>query len=262
VDPLAFVASLAREAGTLLRERLAQPREIAQKAQADLVTDADHASEALIVTRIREYFPQAAILGEEGGTYVGSSDERFIVDPLDGTTNYAHRNPFFCVSIGYEVGGKLEAGAIYGPVFDELFAARAGCGATCNGVPIHVSSTARVAEAMVGTGFTPMRFDERNIREWTLFSRRAQAVRRNGSAALDLASVAAGRFDGFWEWNLHPWDVAAGVLIVREAGGTVSAIDGGAFEIDGCSVLATNGTIHDEMRRLLAGEEIAPPPKP
>jgi myo-inositol-1(or 4)-monophosphatase len=254
VDPLVFITALAREAGALLRDRLTERREIAQKAPADLVTDADRASEALIVARIRAAFPDAAILGEEGGTYAGSGDERFIVDPLDGTTNYAHRNPFFCVSIGYECGGKLEAGAIYAPISGELFAARAGGGATLNDVPIAVSSIADLAQAMVGTGFTPSRFDERNVREWTAFSRSAQAVRRNGSAALDLAAVAVGRFDGFWEWNLHAWDVAAGALIVREAGGTVSAIDGSALDIAAGSILATNSRIHDEMRRLLATE--------
>jgi myo-inositol-1(or 4)-monophosphatase len=250
VDPLAFITTLARDAGALLRERIDDPREIAQKSPRDLVTDADRASEELIVKRIRAAFPTAAILGEESGSHPGSGDERFIVDPLDGTTNYAHRYPLFCVSIGYERGGVLEAGAIYAPVFGDLYAARRGEGATCNGRPIRVSTTASVAEAMVCTGFHPARY-ERNGAYFAALSRKAQAVRRDGSAALDLAFVAAGRFDAFWEWDLKPWDVAAGAVIVAEAGGRVGALTGGALDIADGSILASNGSIHDEMETLL-----------
>jgi myo-inositol-1(or 4)-monophosphatase len=159
----------------------------------------------------------------------------------------------YCVSIGYERDGVLEAGAIYAPVLDELFAAQRGAGATRNGAAIRVSSAERVADAMVCTGFVPGRFEERNIREWTAASRAAQAVRRDGSAALDLAAVAMGRFDAFWEWRLKPWDVAAGTLIVREAGGTVSAIDGEVFDIADGSILATNGRIHAELAAVING---------
>jgi myo-inositol-1(or 4)-monophosphatase len=253
VDPLDFTTSLAREAGTLLRDRFDGPRTIEHKSPKDLVTDADRASEALIVAAIRARFPGAAILGEEGGVYAGTSGERFIVDPLDGTSNYAHHYPMYCVSIGYERDGVLEAGAIYAPVLDELFAARRGAGATRNGKSIQVSTAERVVDAMVCTGFVPGRFEEQNIREWTAASRAAQAVRRDGSAALDLAGVALGRFDAFWEWRLKPWDVAAGTLIVREAGGTVSAIDGAAFDIAEGSILATNGRIHAELQAVIAG---------
>jgi len=253
VDPLDFITSLAREAGTLLRDRFDDPRTIEHKSPKDLVTDADRASEALIVAAIRARFPGAAILGEEGGVYAGSSGERFIVDPLDGTSNYAHHYPMYCVSIGYERDGVLEAGAIYAPVLDELFAARRGAGATRNGKSIQVSTAERVVDAMVCTGFVPGRFEEQNIREWTAASRAAQAVRRDGSAALDLAGVALGRFDAFWEWRLKPWDVAAGTLIVREAGGTVSAIDGAAFDIAEGSILASNGRIHAELQAVIGG---------
>jgi myo-inositol-1(or 4)-monophosphatase len=251
VDPLAFITTLARDAGALLRERLDDPREIAQKRPHDLVTDADHASEALIVERIRAAYPAAAILGEESGSHPGTGDERFIVDPLDGTTNYAHRYPLFCVSIGYERGGVLEAGAIYAPIFDELYAARRGGGATCNGRTIRVSATARVAEAMVCTGFNPAAY-ARNGAYFAALSNHAQAVRRDGSAALDLAFVAAGRFDAFWEWDLRPWDVAAGAVIVAEAGGRVGALTGGALDIASGSILASNGVVHEEMEQLLS----------
>jgi myo-inositol-1(or 4)-monophosphatase len=250
VDPLDFIISLAREAGTLLLDRLDGPREIALKHKADLVTDADRASEALIVERIHENFSGAAILGEEGGVYAGSGNERFIVDPLDGTTNYAHRYPLFCVSIAYERGGVLEAGAIYAPAIGELYAARRGRGATLNGKPIAVSPIRTLRDALVCTGFYPSRY-ERNAVNFTTLSHIAQAVRRDGSAALDAAFVAAGRFEAFWEWDLKPWDMAAGAVIVEEAGGTVSAIDGSPLDIANGSILATNGPTHAEMLGLL-----------
>ena len=251
MDPLAFISALARDAGALLCERLDDPREIALKRPHDLVTDADRASETLIVERIRAAFPDAAILGEETGTHAGSGDERFIVDPLDGTTNYAHRYPLFCVSIAYERNGRIEAGAVYAPVLKELFAARRGGGATCNGEPIGVSPIPNVAQAMVCTGFNPARY-ARNGPYFAHVSDRAQAVRRDGSAALDLAFIAAGRFDAFWEWDLAPWDVAAGSLLIEEAGGRAGAIAGGPLDIVAGSILASNGFVHDEMERLLA----------
>jgi myo-inositol-1(or 4)-monophosphatase len=250
VDPLDFIISLAREAGALLADRLDGPREIAYKRKADLVTDADRASEALIVERIRAGFPNAAILGEEGGVYPGTGNERFIVDPLDGTTNYAHRYPLFCVSIAYERAGVLEAGAIYAPMFDELYAARRGRSATLNNKPIVVSPIDAVSDALVCTGFVPSRY-ERNAGNFAMLSRTAQAVRRDGSAALDVAFVAAGRFEAFWEWDLKPWDMAAGAVIVAAAGGTVTAIDGSPLDLANGSILATNGTTHAEMQRLL-----------
>ena len=250
MDPLAFITALARDAGALLCERLDDPREVAEKRPHDLVTDADRASEALIVARIRDAFPDAAILGEESGAHGGRGDERFIVDPLDGTTNYAHRYPLFCVSIAYERAGVVEAGAVFAPVLGELFAARRGGGATCNGVRLRVSAVAAVSGAMVCTGFNPAGY-ARNGRYFAHLSDRAQAVRRDGSAALDLAFVAAGRFDAFWEWDLKAWDVAAGALLIEEAGGRAGAIGGGALDLAQGSILASNGVVHAEMARLL-----------
>jgi myo-inositol-1(or 4)-monophosphatase len=254
VDPLDFVTNLAHRAATLLHERYDQHREVEEKKLRDLVTDADRASEAAIVAAVREAFPAAAILGEEGGVYAGSSDERFIVDPLDGTTNYAHRYPMFCVSIAYERAGVLEAAAIEASLLGMRFAARRGGGATLNGAPMRVSATAEVAGGLICTGFNPANYD-RNGRYFATLSRRAQGVRRDGSAALDLALVAAGRFDGFWEWDLNPWDVAAGALLIAEAGGRVTAIDGGPFALAAGSILATNGALHDELGAILAAPD-------
>ncbi len=250
MDPLDFIISLAREAGTLLARRLDEPRDITYKSRGDLVTDADRASETLIVERIHAHFPSAAILGEEGGAYAGSGDERFIVDPLDGTTNYAHRYPMFCVSIAYERAGVLEAGAVYAPVLGELYSARRGGAATLNGKRIGVSAIDAVSDALVCTGFVPSRY-ERNGANFARLSSAAQAVRRDGSAALDIAFVAAGRFEAFWEWDLKPWDMAAGAVIVEAAGGRVSAIDGSPFDAAVGSILATNGPTHAEMTGLL-----------
>lgn len=251
MDPLAFVIALAQDAGALLCERLDDPRAVAEKRPHDLVTDADRASEALIVRRIRETFPQAAILGEESGVHAGSSDERFIVDPLDGTTNYAHRYPLFCVSIAYELAGVLEAGAVYAPVLGELFTARRGAGATRNGKPMRVSVVERVADAFVCTGFNPANYP-RNGPYFAHVSDRAQALRRDGSAALDLAFVAAGVYDAFWEWDLGAWDVAAGALLIEEAGGRATSIAGTPLDVAAGSILATNAAVHAEMQQLLA----------
>ena len=252
MDPLDVATLAAREAGALLLSMWHEPLEVREKGlRGDLVTKADRAAEAAIVARLRAATPRAAVLGEEGGALAGDGGERWVVDPLDGTTNYAHRYPLWCVSIGYERDGEMEAGVVFAPVLGELYAARRGRGATRNGEPLHVSTTATVADAMVCTGFHPARY-ARNGAHFAHLSNRAQAVRRDGSAALDLAFVAAGIFDAFWEFDLHPWDVAAGALLVREAGGDVRRIDGGAFAIDGGSVLATNGRIDAEMRAELS----------
>ena len=250
-NPLNVAIDVAREAGAILLEYAARPLEIEEKGRrADIVTAADKASEALIKRRLGAAFPNATILGEETGTTHGTSDERWIVDPLDGTTNYAHGYPLCCVSIAYERGGELIAGVVYAPFMDELFVAERGAGAQCNGNPIRVSAIDCVGDAMVCTGFHPADF-ERNAQCFAAASHRAQAVRRDGSAALDLAYVAAGRFDGFWEFDLHSWDVAAGTLLVLEAGGCVTRIDGGPAAIDARSILATNARIHDELQEVL-----------
>ncbi|GAC1393153.1 MAG: inositol monophosphatase family protein [Vulcanimicrobiaceae bacterium] len=250
-DPLTFAVELALEAGALLMEYIELPLHIAEKGRrADLVTDADKAAERLLVKRLTAAFPRCTIVGEESGTHAGDSDERWFVDPLDGTTNFAHGYPVFCVSIGYERAGELIAGVVFAPYFSELFAAEKGAGATLNGKRLGVSSIARVADALVCTGFHPADF-ARNGTHFGTMSGCAQAVRRDGSAALDLASVAAGRFDGFWEFDLHAWDVAAGAVIIRESGGLVSAIDGSPFVVDAGSILASNGRVHEEMQAIL-----------
>lgn len=251
MTPLEIATTLAKAAGDLLRTRLPDPREIAEKGARDLVTDADRASEALIVERLRELRPQSSILGEETGVTTGTNDERWIIDPLDGTTNYAHRYPIFCVSIACEQAGIVVAGAIYAPMLEELFAASLGNGATCNGKPIHVSAMAEMREAMVCTGFTPGQGD-RNFQNFIAVSREAQAVRRDGSAALDLAFVAAGRYDTFWEFDLKPWDVAAGALLVREAGGTLKTLSGQNWKLGDASILATNGKLDGAITPLFA----------
>jgi myo-inositol-1(or 4)-monophosphatase len=246
VDPLQCAIETATEAGDLLRDR-SGALEIGEKgARGDLVTAADRESERFIVDRLRAAFPAATILGEEGGVRAGRAEERWIIDPLDGTTNYAHGYPLYCVSIGYERAGEIVAGAVYAPVLDELYAAERGGGASCNGRSIGVSAIAAVRDALLCTGFVPARY-ERNGANFARLSQRAQAVRRDGSAALDLCFVARGTFDAFWELDLAAWDVAAGSLIVREAGGRVSACDGGIFAVDAASVLASNGRVHDEM---------------
>jgi len=251
-DPLALALDVAREAGRELLERLDRPREIATKSRrADLVTDADRASERIIVARLRAEYPASTILAEESGRHEGTSGERWIVDPLDGTTNFSHAYPLFCVSIAFERDGELIAGVVHAPAMDETFAAERGAGTTFNGRPASVSEIERVSEAMTCTGFHPADY-ERNARCFAAASRSAQAVRRDGAAALDLAYLACGRYDGFWEFDLSPWDVAAGTLLVREAGGTVTRIDGSPAELDARSILATNSRIHEELCKVLA----------
>jgi myo-inositol-1(or 4)-monophosphatase len=235
-----------------LLQRLGHPGEISEKSRrADLVTDADRESESIIVRRLRREYPAAAILAEESGALGGGGPERWIVDPLDGTTNFTHGYPLFCVSIAYEYAGELVAAVIFAPVMNEWFAAERGAGARLNDRPIAVSALDRLRNAMTCTGFHPADF-ERNERCFRAVSHRAQAVRRDGSAALDLAYIACGRFDGFWEFDLHAWDVAAGTLLVREAGGVVTCVDGSPATLDGRSILATNGRIHDELRAALS----------
>ncbi len=253
---LATAVAAAHEAGAVLREHLHRPLAIEEKGRrADLVTVADRASERVIVECLRSEFPNASILGEEGGEYAalrhGDTRERWIIDPLDGTTNYAHAYPLFCISIAYERDGEVVAGVISAPLMGELFTAERGSGAYRNDEPIQVSEIGSLGEAMVVTGFKPYDY-ETNAPYFAKASHHAQAVRRDGAAALDLAYTAMGRFDGFWEFDLAPWDMAAGVLLVREAGGLVTATDGSGFKLGGRSILASNGCIHEELRALFA----------
>src|SRR3954463_6648072 len=219
-DYLPFIEQTARDAGALLMRHFKARVAIEYKGDADLVTVADRESETLIVARIRERFPQHDILGEEGTRTESGAEFKWYIDPLDGTTNFAHGFPVFCVSIALERKGERVAGVLYDPTRDELFVAEKGSGATLNGARMQVSKVAKLNEALVATGFpSHKRHKNPNIHFYHQITLRTHGVRRAGSAALDLASVAAGRVDGFWEFNLNPWDTAAGVLLVEEAGG-------------------------------------------
>jgi myo-inositol-1(or 4)-monophosphatase len=245
----------ARAAGELLRSELAGARRIAFKgAPTNLVTEMDARAEALILGRLRAAFPDDAILSEEMGGASGRSGRRWIVDPLDGTTNYAHGLPLFGVSIALEVGGQIMVGVVFDPVHDELYAAVRGEGAFVNDRKLVVSQAATLDESLLATGFpyNIRETDDNNLREYAAFSVRAQGVRRLGSAVLYLAWVAAGRFDGYWELRTGPWDVAAGGLLVEEAGGRITGVGGAPLDLDRPSVLATNGLIHDAMLKVLA----------
>ena len=243
---------IAREAGRILREEFEKPLEIAYKGEADLVTQADKRSEAAIVARLKEYFPDHAVAAEEGTGRETESEFRWHVDPLDGTTNFAHGYPCFSVSIALALRGEVLAGVVFNPYYDELFAAARGEGATLNGKPIHVSSVAALERSLLCTGFPVKKRGQAhaNIEYYRDFTLKSHGVRRDGSAALDLASVAAGRFDAFWEFGLNKWDTAAGVLLVEEAGGRVSDFEGKAYGLGGPVILATNGLIHEEVRTV------------
>lgn len=245
----------AREAGGLLRENVDKRGEIMFKGVVDLVTHFDKRSQDLIFRRLSAAFPGHGFLAEEGLSLQGTSECRWIIDPIDGTTNFAHTFPVFCVSIALEQKGEIVLGVVYDPMRDELFEAVRGYGAFRNGARVRVSDIPELGKALLATGFP---YDVRtssfnNVREFNAFIVRAQAIRRCGSAALDLCYVACGRFDGFWELKLKPWDVAAGALIVEEAGGTVSDFDGGPFDSSAERALASNGLIHEEMKAVLRG---------
>lgn len=249
-EPLEAALDAARIAGGVLMQHIDEPLEIREKGRrADLVTLADGAIERAVVERLRADFPEATFLGEEGGLQSGTSRERWIIDPLDGTTNYAHGYPLFCVSIAFERDGEVIAAVVYAPAMNECFVAQRGGGATLNERPIAVSEIASMSESLVCTGFQPARY-ERNMRYFDAASQMTQGVRRDGSAALNLAYVAAGRFDLFWEFDLHPWDTAAGSLIVREAGGRISTIENEDWTLESESVLASNGRTHAEASEL------------
>src|SRR5579862_9346820 len=261
------MSEIAREAGALLMQYFSRHVAVEYKGEADLVTVADRKSEALIRERIGALWPAHDIFGEEEGFKDSGSEYRWYVDPLDGTTNFAHGFPVFCVSMGLEYKGERIAGVIYDPTRDELFAAERGGGAFLNQQPIRVSKVARLAECLVATGFpSHKRHKNPNIFFYHQITLHTHGVRRAGSAALDLCCVACGRFDGFWEFNLNPWDTAAGVLIVQEAGGQVSDLKGGPFQINSRETLASNGLVHDallnEFRQIFAGRDLEPLPSP
>jgi myo-inositol-1(or 4)-monophosphatase len=244
----------ARAAGRLLHRELRGARTVAYKGTpTNLVTEMDARAEALVVERLRAAFPGDAVLAEESGARPGNSGRRWIVDPLDGTTNYAHGLPIFAVSIALEAAGRVALGVVYDPNHDELFVAERGGGAVLNGRALAVSSTPALDAALLTTGFpydvrqTP----DNNLAQYAAFTLRARGVRRMGSAVIYLAYVAAGRIDGYWELRLGPWDVAAGALLVEEAGGRVTDLAGGPLDLAAPAVVASNGRIHDEMLEVL-----------
>jgi myo-inositol-1(or 4)-monophosphatase len=245
--------AVVREAGRYLKNNLGRRVEASYKGAVDLVTPFDLGAQEIVVGRLSGAFPSHGFLAEEGLARPGTSDCRWIIDPLDGTTNFAHGLPIFSVSAALECAGRLTLGLVYDPMRDELFRAEAGRGATLNGVPVRVSAVSELGRSLLATGFP---YDVRssivnNLDHWGRFIVRAQAIRRCGSAALDLCYVACGRFDGFWELKLKPWDVAAGALMVGEAGGRISDFEGGPFTLDAPGVVATNGRIHEPIIEVL-----------
>jgi myo-inositol-1(or 4)-monophosphatase len=267
-------SAIAREAGARLREFFSQGVETEYKGDVDLVTIADRTVEKLIRERLAQAFPEHGIYGEEGTRDRLQGEYRWYVDPLDGTTNFAHGFPQFCVSMGLEhrpagvapdEDGTLVAAVIYDPMRDELYTAERGRGAFLNGRPLHVSRAPELAESLVATGFpSRKRHESPNIHFYQEFTLRSHGVRRAGSAALDLAFVASGRLEAFWEFNLNPWDTAAGILLILEAGGQVTGFTGQPFRLDSKEILATNGLIHMEMVTLFddlfTGRNLTPIP--
>lgn len=267
---------IARQAGALLRKFYEKGVSTEYKGDVDIVTEADRASEQLIREKLKAAFPTHGIYGEEGTRDQLESEYRWYVDPLDGTTNFAHGFPAFCVVLGLEhrpaglaadADGEIIAGVVYDPLRNEMFSAERGKGAFLNGRAIHVSKNKTLQESLTATGFpSRKRHANPNVHFYQEITLRSHGVRRAGSAALDLAYVACGRLDGFWEFNLNPWDTSAGVLLVAEAGGTVTHFDGGKFTLDSREVLATNGLILPEMKHifveLFAGRGLEPIPTP
>lgn len=261
------MTAIAREAGHLLMTFFERRIGYEYKGDVDLVTEGDRASERLIVERIRAAFPSHDIVGEEGTRRSTGAEYRWYVDPLDGTTNFAHGYPVFCVSLGVQKNDELFAGILYDPTRDELFSAGKGKGATLNGRPISVSKTKKLSESLLATGFpSHKRHKNPNIHFYHQLTLRSHGLRRAGSAALDLANVASGRYDGFWEFNLNPWDTSAGVLLVQEAGGTITRFDGSPWRIDSQETLASNSILHPELMKnfaeIFAGRGLEDIPSP
>ena len=257
---LKVAVAAAKDAGAIQREAYDREVKVERKGTIDLLTEVDTACETSVVTALKKTFPDHRILAEEGGEMGADAHPcQWVIDPLDGTTNFAHRFPFFCVSIGLEIAGEPTLGVVFAPMLGaagngELFVAEKGRGATLNGVPLCVSTVDALVDSMLVTGFAydVHRARRNNLDHFSDFTRMAQATRRTGSAALDLSYVATGRFDGFWELNLKAWDTIAGRLMVTEAGGQVSRFDGSNHSIYDNEILATNGHIHQPMVDVLA----------
>lgn len=254
------IEKVAREAalraGELQKARVGKVKSLDYKSAFNIVTDVDKASEALIIETIKASFPNDAFLAEESGAESGKQESarRWIIDPLDGTTNFAHSYPFFCVSIGVEEKGEMVLGVVYNAIASEIFVASRGQGATLNGEKIAVSNRTTLDTSLLATGFPPdtLKSVHHNMDSFRTITNMCHGVRRDGSAALDLCFVASGRLDGFWERKLAPWDVAAGSLIVREAGGKVTNLEDGPLDMTSGHILATNGKIHEEVVKALA----------
>ncbi len=244
---------IAREAGALVSNLAERRVPFELKGDFDLVTEADRASEALIVERLQNHFPSHTVIGEEGGQRERQGEYCWYVDPVDGTTNFAHGFPAYNVTLGLERNGEMIAGVIFDPTRNEMFAAEKGGGAYLNGRRIHVSRAGQVADSLVATGFpSRKRHENINIHFYYQLAMLSHGVRRAGAAALDLAYVASGRLDGFWEFGLNPWDMAAGILLVEEAGGRCSDMNGGPRQLRGKHLLADNGAIHEEMLQIFS----------
>jgi myo-inositol-1(or 4)-monophosphatase len=254
MNPFLDVAiETAREAGAILLQEFDRPVKISYKGEVDIVTQADKRAEQAIVSRLRSHFPKHAIVAEEGGGSESDSPFRWHVDPLDGTTNFAHGYPCFCVSLGLEEAGEPIVGVIFQPVSGEMFTAAKGEGAFLNQKKISVSKIEKLSTSLLATGFPSVkRAQNHNIHYYWDFTLRSHGVRRDGSAAMDLAAVACGRFEGFWEFGLHSWDAAAGILLVREAGGTVSQFNGQPYRLGDRELMASNGRVHEEMKEVAA----------
>lgn len=252
-DLLEFAIQCALESGRIQGKYFQKTIGIHHKGEINIVTDVDIACQQKIIELIEKNFPEDHIIAEEKENTFDGNRNKWIVDPLDGTTNYAHGYPFFCTSIAYEVKGEVVAGVVYNPIFNELFFAQKGEGAYFNGEKIHVSTVHDMKQALLSTGFP---YDlqtntNNNINHFVDFLYKAQAVRRDGSAAMNLSYVACGRFDGHWEMKLNPWDMAAGALIVIEAGGIVSNFKGETFSIYGDELVASNGILHNNLLQVL-----------
>ncbi|HME41653.1 MAG TPA: inositol monophosphatase family protein [Syntrophorhabdales bacterium] len=248
-EPLEFAIQLAFESGRIQKRYFQKTLSIMHKGEINLVTNVDFECESRILELLGNEYPDDEVISEEKANTYESGKNRWIVDPLDGTTNYAHGYPFFCTSIAYEVDGEIIVGVVYNPITEELFFARKGEGSFLNGERLGVSAIKEIKQALLVTGFPydVITNPNNNLNHWAAFIMRAQALRRDGSAGLNLSYVAAGRFDGFWEMRLSPWDMAAGVLIVREAGGTVTSLSGETFSLFSGGILASNGLIHKRM---------------
>ena len=254
-NELDVAVEAARQAGELLRSRFSLPHQLKYKEPANLVTEMDLLAEKMIAKILLEAFPDHSILGEEqtGSSVDVAGKPRWIVDPLDGTTNYAHGYPLFAVSIALAMENEVVVGVVYNPVLDELFSAQKGLGAFLNGNSIQVSETSSLGESLLASGFPYDAWtnDRDNGDEWHRFLKQVISLRSDGVAALDLCNVAAGRIDGYWELDLEAWDMAAGALIVQEAGGRVSSVDGTPYSAFKKNVVASNGLLHDKMLEVI-----------